>query len=76
MPEPQETPIARQRLSKQVFAATDTQATIEEFLGTMLSVRSVQNGNKGRELVNWGSNVSLNLAVAKLTTVQVTKLPL
>jgi hypothetical protein len=46
--------IARQRLGKQVFVTMDTQATLEELLGTMFSVRSVQNGNK-RELVNWNS---------------------
>jgi hypothetical protein len=34
--------VARQRLGKQIFAATDTQAIIRELFGTMLSVRSVQ----------------------------------
>jgi hypothetical protein len=38
--EPEETPIARQRLGEQVFAATDTQATIEELFGTMFYIRS------------------------------------
>jgi hypothetical protein len=45
--------IDRQRLDKQVSAETDTQETIEELLGTMFSVRSVQNGYKRRDLVNW-----------------------
>jgi hypothetical protein len=44
--EPKETFIAGQRLGKQDSAATDTQATIEELLGTMFSVRSVQCGYK------------------------------
>jgi hypothetical protein len=42
--EPEETSIARQRLGKQVSEATE--ATIEELLGTMLSIRSVQSGYK------------------------------
>jgi hypothetical protein len=41
-----ETSIAKQWLDKQVSAATDTQATIEELLGMMFSVRSVQSGYK------------------------------
>jgi hypothetical protein len=41
-----ETSVARQRLGKQVSAATDTQATIEELLGTMFCIRSVQSGYK------------------------------
>jgi hypothetical protein len=44
--EPEETSITRQRLGKHVSAATETQATSEELLGTMFSVRSVQNGYK------------------------------
>jgi hypothetical protein len=40
--EPEETSIARQRLGKQVSAATDTKATIEELLGTLLSIPSEQ----------------------------------
>jgi hypothetical protein len=44
--EPEETSIDRQRLGKQVSAATDTQATIEEFLKTMFSIRRVRNGYK------------------------------
>jgi hypothetical protein len=36
-----ETSIARQRLGKQISAATDTQATIEELLGTVFSIRSL-----------------------------------
>jgi hypothetical protein len=46
--EPEETPVAGQRLGKQVSAATDTRAIIEELLGTMFSVRPVQNGYKKR----------------------------
>jgi hypothetical protein len=38
--------IAKQRLGKQVSAATDTQAKIEELLGTMSSILSVQSGYK------------------------------
>jgi hypothetical protein len=44
--EPKETFIAGQRFGKLDSAATDTQATIEELFGTMLTVRSVQNGYK------------------------------
>jgi hypothetical protein len=51
--EPEETYIARQRLGKQVSAATGTQATIEELLGTMFSIRSVQGGYK---VVDWLSS--------------------
>jgi hypothetical protein len=39
--EPEQTSIARQQLGKQVSAATDTQATIEELFGTMFSIRPV-----------------------------------
>jgi hypothetical protein len=53
--EPEDSSIARQRLSKQAFSATDTQATTGKFLVTMISVRSVQSDNKRKELVNWGS---------------------
>jgi hypothetical protein len=42
--EPEETSTARQRLSKQVSAATDTQETTDELLGTVFSIRSVQTG--------------------------------
>jgi hypothetical protein len=42
--EPEETSVARQRLGKQVSAATDKQATLEELLGMMFSIWSVQNG--------------------------------
>jgi hypothetical protein len=38
--EPEETSITRQRLSKHVPAATNTQATIEELLEAMFSVGS------------------------------------
>jgi hypothetical protein len=34
------------RLGKQGSAATDTQTTTEELLGTMLSIRSVPSGHK------------------------------
>jgi hypothetical protein len=44
--EPEESSNSRQRLGKQVSATTDTQATIEESLGTMFSIRSVQSGYK------------------------------
>jgi hypothetical protein len=44
--EPEETDTARQQLGKQVSASTDTQATVEELLGTMFSIRSVQGGYK------------------------------
>jgi hypothetical protein len=53
--EPEETSLARQRFGKQVSAATDTQATLEELLGTKFSVRSVKSDYKRRELVNWFS---------------------
>jgi hypothetical protein len=45
--EPDETSIARQRLRKQVSTTTDKQATIEELLGKMFSIRFVQSGYKG-----------------------------
>jgi hypothetical protein len=44
--EPEEMSIARQRCDKQVSAATDTQATTEQLLGTMFYIRSVQSGYK------------------------------
>jgi hypothetical protein len=44
--EPEETSVARQRLGKQVYAAKNTQATIEELLGMMFSLRSVQSSYK------------------------------
>jgi hypothetical protein len=43
------------RLGKQVSVAMDMQATTEGLLGTMFSVRSMQSGNKRRELMNCGS---------------------
>jgi hypothetical protein len=42
--EPEDMFIARQRLGKQVSAATDTQPNIEELLGTTFSVRFVPRG--------------------------------
>jgi hypothetical protein len=44
--EAEETSVARQRLGKQVLAATDTQATIEELLKKMFYIRSVKTGYK------------------------------
>jgi hypothetical protein len=44
--EPEETYNVRQRLSKQVSAATDMQATTEELLRTMFTIRSVPSGYK------------------------------
>jgi hypothetical protein len=41
--EPEETIVAKQRLGKQISTATDIQVTIEKWLGTMFSIRSVQN---------------------------------
>jgi hypothetical protein len=35
-----------QRLGKQVFAATDTQVTVDELLETVFSIRSVQSDYK------------------------------
>jgi hypothetical protein len=52
--EPEETFISRQRLGKQVSAATDTKAAIEKFWGTKFPVWSMRSGNKRRELVNLG----------------------
>jgi hypothetical protein len=43
--EPEETSTTRQRLGKQVTAATDTEATIEELLGTMFSVENRQSSS-------------------------------
>jgi hypothetical protein len=51
----EETYIARQRLGKRVSAATETQATIEELLKTILSIRSVHIGYK--EEFSWESAV-------------------
>jgi hypothetical protein len=53
--QPEQTSIARQRISKQVSAATDTQTTIEELLGKMCSIRSAQSGYK--EEFSWESAV-------------------
>jgi hypothetical protein len=47
--------VASPGLGKQVPAATDTQAAIDELFGTMFSVRPLRSGNKRRELVNWCS---------------------
>jgi hypothetical protein len=44
--EPEDTSAARQQFGKQVSAATDTEAMREELLGTMFSMRSMQNGYK------------------------------
>jgi hypothetical protein len=53
--EPEEMSVTRQWLGKQVSAAMNTQATTEELLGTMFSLRSMWSGNKRRKLMNWGS---------------------
>jgi hypothetical protein len=44
--ETEEMYIARQRLGRQVTAATNTQATTDELLGTIFSVQAVQSGYK------------------------------
>jgi hypothetical protein len=44
--EPEETSIPKQRLGKQVSAATDTEAIIEKLLETMFFIRSVQSDYK------------------------------
>jgi hypothetical protein len=44
--EPEDTSIARQRLGKEVSTATDTQATVEDLLGTVFSVQPSQSGFK------------------------------
>jgi hypothetical protein len=49
---PEDTSIASKRCGKEVSAATDTQATTEEFLGTMFSIRSVQSGYKEELIEN------------------------
>jgi hypothetical protein len=41
--EPEETSVDRQRLGKQASAATDTQASIEELLGTIFSIQAMQS---------------------------------
>jgi hypothetical protein len=45
--EPEETSTARQQLGKQVSLATDMEATTEELLGMMFSIRPMQSGYKG-----------------------------
>jgi hypothetical protein len=44
--EPEEISISRQWLSKQVDVATDTLATVEELLGTLFSIWSMQSSYK------------------------------
>jgi hypothetical protein len=44
--EPEETSTATHRLGKEVSAATDTQATIENLLETVFSIWSLQSGYK------------------------------
>jgi hypothetical protein len=56
--------VSRQLLGKYVPAATNTHATIEVLLEKVFSTAGAENIR------------GLNLAVVKLTTVQVTKLPL
>jgi hypothetical protein len=87
----QQISIRRKRLGKYVPAATDTDATIEELLETVFPMWSVPRGNKRKSYKIMRMNMfavgvkakpdienigGLNLAVVKLTTVQVTKLPL
>jgi hypothetical protein len=43
---PEETPIARQQLGKQISAARGTQETTEEFLRTTFYIPSVHSGYK------------------------------
>jgi hypothetical protein len=61
--EPEETAVARQRFDKQDSATIDKHATTQ-LLETTKAKQDTKNGR------------GLNLAVVKLTTVQVTKLPL
>jgi hypothetical protein len=44
--DPEETSIATEQLGLQVSTATDTQPTTEELLGTIFSIRFVQNDYK------------------------------
>jgi hypothetical protein len=44
--EPEDKSIPRQRFGKQVYAATDTQATIEKSLGTMFYLWSMHSAFK------------------------------
>jgi hypothetical protein len=53
--ESEEKSIAKELLGKQVPAATDAQATIEELFGTMSFIRPVQSGYK-EELVEFRSS--------------------
>jgi hypothetical protein len=46
--EPEEMFVARRRPGEEVSAATDAQATVEELLETMFSIRSVQSDYKRR----------------------------
>jgi hypothetical protein len=69
--EPEDTPTAKQRFSKQVPSAMNTQAAIEVQLETMISIWPVQSGYKG----SWES-AGLYLEAVKHMTVQVTRLPL
>jgi hypothetical protein len=55
--EPEETSITRQRLGKQVSSVKDTQATIEEMLETMFSIRSVQSGYKQEFSWEWSVHI-------------------
>jgi hypothetical protein len=72
----QQMAVAREQLSKHVPAETDTHITIDELLETVFSTGFVQRGYITRTPA-WGQNTrGSNLAAVKLTTVQVTKLPL
>jgi hypothetical protein len=57
--EPEEKSITRQRLRKQVSASTDTQATVDELLGTTVSVLFVQRVIKKRSVENQQSSTGV-----------------
>jgi hypothetical protein len=50
--EPMEMSVARQRLAKECFAATDMQATTKELMRTMFSIRSIWSGYKESSVEN------------------------
>jgi hypothetical protein len=72
--EPEETSIATQRLGKQVSAANGTQATIEELLGTMSSIRSVLSAYK--EEFSWESVVEFRCYKWTISRKKSEKMPL
>jgi hypothetical protein len=73
-----ETSVARQRLGEHVTAATNTKATIQELLETAFPVGSAPRlYNDDPRSAERTENIRvLNLAAVKLTSVQMTKLPL